>query len=263
LSKRKLILLLMKAYLALAMLLSISCTHRAEAKKCGKPPIRIVVVDTGFGYMDHGHDAKLCNYGHKDFSMEKQATRNYATKDAIPLDTHGHGTNIVGVIDGYLKQTHVNYCFVIVKYYSERQTGSQNLLATIRAFNYASNIHAEFINYSGGGPEQNPFERAAIKRFLDHGGKMIAAAGNEGEDLDQPENAYYPALYDKRIIVVGNLGKNGVRYNSSNYGSAVTRWEVGQDVKAYDITMTGTSQATAVATGKIASESDNKCDIGF
>ena len=106
-------------------------------------------------------------------------------------------------------------------------------------------------------------EKAAVKRFLDHSGKIIAAAGNEHASLELAENAYFPALYDKRIIVVGNNTKDGVRSNSSNYGEPVTRWEVGEDVEAYGIVMTGTSQATAVATGKIISESDNKCDIGF
>jgi Subtilase family len=241
----------------------VSCTKRTEAKQCNKAPIRIAVIDTGFGYHDAGHDARLCQYGHKDFSNERQFTKNYVTKDIVPVDTHGHGTNIAGIIDGYAKAAHVNYCLVIIKYYSDSQTGSQNLRATIRAVNYAANIKADFINYSGGGPETNMFERAAVKRFLNQGGKFIAAAGNENEDLNNPENAYYPAMYDKRIIVVANQGKDGVKSKTSNYGDVVTRWEIGEDVTAYGITMTGTSQATAVATGKIVSESQNKCDIGF
>jgi hypothetical protein len=263
LTYRRGILLGMKAFVLLACLSALSCSYRAEAKRCNKAPLRIVVLDTGFGYLDRGHDAQLCKYGHKDFSTDKKFTHTYDTKDPVPLDVHSHGTNIAGIIDSYAKQAHINYCLVILKYYSEKQTGHQNLLASIRAINYASNIRAEYLNYSGGGPEQDRFEEAAVKRFLNRGGHLIAAAGNEGNDLDKEENDYYPALYDKRVIVVGNLGKDGVRYKSSNYGKSVTRWEVGEDVTAYDITMTGTSQATATATGKIVAESGDKCDIGF
>lgn len=263
----------MKASFLIAILLVLSCCHKAEAKKCDRAPIRIVVIDTGFGFNEQGHESNLCNFGHKDFSKDKKFTTSYVTHDKVPLDINGHGTNIVGIIEGYLKDAHTNYCIVIAKYYSDTQTGTQNLTATVRAINYASNIRADFINYSGGGPSKNVFEEAAVKRFLDRGGKFIAAAGNEREDLDKPENAYYPALYDKRIIVVGNLCKDGVEYKlpdnttikrcgSSNYGKAINRWEVGENVMAYGLTFTGTSQATAVATGKIASESDNKCDIG-
>jgi subtilisin family serine protease len=264
----------MKASFLIALSLFLACAPRAEAKKCNKAPIRIAILDTGFGFKDQGHEANLCRYGHKDFTKDRQFTHAFDTHDLVPLDVHGHGTNIAGIIDGYLKEAHTNYCFVIVKYYSEQQRGSENLLATIRGINYAANIHADYINYSGGGPETNQFERAAIKRFLNHGGKLISAAGNENQDIDKPENAYYPAQYDKRIIVVGNLCKDGVEYiqsdgtkikrcASSNYGEAVTRWEVGEDVTAFGITMTGTSQATATATGKIVAESSNKCDIGF
>lgn len=260
---KRAILFSMRAFTILIILLSLACSPRAEAKKCNKAPLKIVVLDTGFGFHDQGHEANLCRYGHKDFTSDRQFTHSYATSDLVPLDVHGHGTNIVGIIDGYAKAAHVNYCIVIVKYYSDHQPGSQNLLATIRAFNYASNIHADYVNYSGGGYEIDHFERMAVKRFINHGGQLIAAAGNDNQNIDEQQNAYYPAMYDKRTIIVGNLGRNGVKLNSSNYGTSVNRWEVGENVSAFGVTMTGTSQATAIATGKIVAESSNKCDIGF
>ena len=257
------IVLAMKVSFVLGIILALSCCGKAEAKHCDKVPIKVAVIDTGFGYQDRGHDAPLCKYGHYDFSKEKQFSGAYDTRVPVPVDTHGHGTNIVGIINSYAKENHINYCIVVIKYYSERQTGHENLIAFIRAINYAANIKVDYVNYSGGGPESDRVEKASVKRFLNGGGKMIAAAGNEHANLNIKENAYYPAMYDKRIIVVGNLCKNGVRCESSNYGDAVTRWEVGEDVEAYGLTMTGTSQATAVATGKILSESSNRCDIGF
>lgn len=266
---RKATLVAMKIFIVLSLLLLVSCTRHAEAKRCGQSPIRIAVIDTGFGFQDKGHEANLCQYGHKDFSVYgRQFTKNYATKDPVPLDADGHGTNIAGIIDGYMKQAHANYCLVIIKYYLETQTNAQNILSTTRAFNYAANIHADYINFSGGGPGQSTFEKAAVERYLNHGGHLIAAAGNNHEELKEPhtpdeiKDTYYPAMYDERIVVVGNLRKEGGRSKTSNFGNLVTRWEVGENVEAFGLTYTGTSQATAVATGKIAAENSNKCDIG-
>lgn len=245
----------------IAALLSLLIASQSYAD-CKDMPVKIAVLDTGFGYQDKGHQAKLCNYGHMDFSIDRQFTKNYMTKTPVPLDVHGHGTNIVGIIDDYARKAHINYCIVIIKYYSDDQPGWLNLAITIQAIKYATNIGVDFINYSGGGPQTDPAEKLAVKKFLDKGHTFVAAAGNEGEELGKFGSAYYPAMEDKRVIVVGNLCKNGVKCKTSNYGSVVNRWEVGEDVTAFGITMTGTSQSTAVVTGKLVSESNNKCDIG-
>jgi|SRR5581483_5947526 len=222
-------------------------------------PITVAVIDTGFGFQNLGHQANLCKYGHKDFSADKKFSKDYGTADPIPVDLNSHGTNIVGVIDQYAGPKK-NYCIVVLKYFSEKHTGQQNLNSFTRAVKYATNIKAKFINYSGGGPNFDLEEYNAIEKFLNQGGKFIAAAGNEHSDL--VKNHYYPAVYDPRIVVVGNrkkakckLTNDQCRSATSNYGIGVTRWEVGEDVTAYGITMTGTSQATAIATGKIVSES--------
>lgn len=228
----------------------------ADAKQCGKAPIKIAVIDSGFGFEGKGHTAKLCKFGHKDFSNEAQMSVSYDTKVPVPSDIMSHGTNIVGIIDSILKKSKVDYCIVVIKYYSEKQTGSENLQANIKAIDYAANLKVDYINFSGGGVEFSGGEYKAVKKFLDQGGQLIAAAGNENSNLDT--SSYYPAKYDERIIVVGNHTADGVRSYSSNYGSVVKRWEVGENVKAYGIILTGTSQATATATGKIVSES--KCD---
>lgn len=252
---------LMRTLVALLAFCSFMSNSAISSGSCR--PTVIAVLDTGFGYVGKGHDASLCKYGHKNFSIEQEYTAEYGTKDKIPLDTHGHGTNIVGIIDGYAKKFTNSYCIVVIKYYSEKQTGLQNLNASTKAIQYATNIGAKFINYSGGGPESNPEEQRAVKTFLNKGGTFVAAAGNERSDLDLPENAYYPAMDDKRVIVVGNTNFYGVRSPTSNYGKIVTRWEIGESITAYGLTMTGTSQATAVATGRILSERKRQCDIGF
>lgn len=224
-----------------------SCSTK---KACNLGPIRIGILDTGFGFNDLGHDAPLCKYGHKDFSTDQKFTSAYDTKAPVPLDSHGHGTNVAGLIHEFASKGPNSYCFVIIKYWNSKQKGYESVAAAVAAMKYANNLKLEVINYSGGGPTENQEERNAVVQLLDRGALIIAAAGNEKQYLDGVTNAYFPAMYDRRITIVGNKDFYGNKEPSSNYGPYVTTWENGVNQTAYGITMTGTSQATAIVTGK-------------
>lgn len=238
-------------YFALLALLSTTAYP-----KCSDRPLIVAVIDTGFGFQGHGAGTKLCKYGHKDFSSVQSFTTEFGTVDPVPTDSLGHGTNVVGVIANNAKDA--NYCIVVLKYHGYYG----NVEATIKSIDYAISIKADYINYSSGGDSPVKAEREVVERFLNYGGTMIAAAGNNSVDLDRSSNSYYPAMYDKRIVVVGSLNREGNKLPSSNYGSVVNRWEIGLEVTGYGITMSGTSQATATATGKILSKNPRQCDIG-
>lgn len=225
----------------------------AESSSCKIKTV--AVIDTGFGYQDKGHDAPLCQYGHRDFTKDG-STRNYGTNTPVPIDFNGHGTNIVGLIARYAKKS--NYCIVVIKYYSDRQTGIENLIASGKALQYVANLKVDYVNYSGGGDNFDKTEYLAVKKMLNANTKIVAAAMNNNKNIDSPFDYVYPAMYDKRIVVVGNLSWTGFKSRSSNYGDRVTRWEVGENQEVYGITMTGTSQSTAIATGKIIA--DESCD---
>lgn len=249
-----------------------------EKATCVNPPMIVAVIDTGLGYNDKGLDNPLCQTGHKTFTGEKQIAETN-TKDPVAKDTHGHGTNIAGVISGYAGDS--NFCLVILQYYSPTAKGNDNLKNTVKAIKYAQQIGAKIINYSGGGAERAEEEAKAVKDFIDNGGIFVAAAGNERSDLS--EEPFYPALDDPRVVVVGNaeyiepdsvvdrdftlkINKQyqpvkingsewlGVPVSSSNYGDKVNRWELGTFVEGNGIHMTGTSQAAAIATGKLIKE---------
>lgn len=231
-----------------------------NAKCTGKPTV-IAIIDTGFGAGWEGEaTARLCKYGHKDFTVDQQFDdlKEFNTVDPVPKDFHGHGTHIAGTIDAFAKSANINYCLVILKYYNPKMNASQNLINTVKAIQYAKNLHAKFINYSGGGLATAPEEIEAVKNFIDNGGTFVTAAGNERADL--AEKSYYPAMDDDRTVVVGNLEADGkTPAPSSNYGKRVNRWEIGTNLKIYNHYMTGTSQATAVATGKLVAETKNFC----
>jgi hypothetical protein len=82
------------------------------------------------------------------------------------------------------------------------------------------------------------------------------AAGNNHQELGK-NGKYFPAMSDKRVIVVGNLQQPNIRAPSSNFGPIVNAWEIGVNSISYSVIdgqlsmMSGTSQATAIKTGKI------------
>jgi len=202
----------------------------------GKQKI-VAVIDTGIAAPIFNNKTKyhICEHWHKDL-----------TGDGI-IDTHGHGTNVSGLIDSGAKGS--NYCQVIIKYYNPRSHDLDNMYRFVKAIQYAIDIHADYINISGGGVRPSIEEMIVIERALNRGIKIISAAGNERSDLTN--KTYYPAMYDDRITVVGN-GLNNVHHSlTSNYGARVNEWRDGENRIGFGITQTGTSQATAIYTGEL------------
>lgn len=222
--------------------------------------VKVAVIDTGLD-KDLMLKSWVCPYGHKDFT------------DTGLNDNHGHGTHISGIIDQYAKNfifgfkrppieidnIKADYCQIIIKYYDPKATGVDNLQNTIKAFEWAIAQRVDIINYSGGGTEPSKAEKAVVLKALNKGIKVVAAAGNERSDIDK--HKYYPAMYDKRIFIVGNLVDSKTREvaASSNRGRSVNTWELGTNILSrlpgsHFGYMTGTSQATAIKSGKLVNE---------
>ena len=194
--------------------------------------IKVAVIDTG---MDRKTRARYCPSGHTDF-----------TGTGI-FDNEGHGTNVSGLIDIHAKDA--NYCQIALKFY-DALIGGGTTSTLIKAINKAIELKVDIINYSGGGFDFSTNEYIAITNALANGITVVVAAGNTGGNLD--ENCfYYPACYDDKIVVVGSVDSRGRRVYYSNYGKVVDIWEIGINQCANDLCISGTSQATAVTTGKL------------
>lgn len=205
--------------------------HEGEAKT-----IRVAVIDTGKPY---NSEVKLCPDGHKDFT------------DKGIEDHHGHSTNVSTIIHNIAKET--DYCIIIIKVWE----GSSGDLSANMIFNYTRSVHPDIINLSGGFiiPSvvdiSNDLTKKSVIDILDSGIIFVNSAGNNGLNLDK-QCVFYPACYDERIVVVGNLTPDGTRQEMSNYGMVtIDRWEMGTNIRTGMMYWTGTSQAAAVATGKI------------
>ncbi len=178
---------------------------------------------------------------------------NFVTENNKPLDSQGHGTHIAGIIHGVAPKA----SFMVLKYFDPKSLSDKNITNTVRAIDYAVNNGAQIINYSGGGFGKNPLEEMAIKRAKDKNILFVAAAGNEATNSDK--NSFYPASYDlSNIISVASLTQESNLVESSNFGiETVDIAAPGKNIYSalpggrYGF-MTGTSQATAFATGVLA-----------
>jgi subtilisin family serine protease len=188
---------------------------------------------------------------------------NFAGENGDISDNHGHGSHIAGIIGAEggnrvgISGVSPKVSLMILKYYDPKAPGVNNLRNTVRAIRYATRMGARIINYSGGGLEQSASERQAIEEAQRRGVLFVAAAGNEQSNSDQ--KPYYPADYDlDNILSVTAIDQSQQVLSSSNFGRqsvdiAAPGFEIYSTMPRgqYGL-MTGTSQATAFATGVAA-----------
>ncbi|MFN7727663.1 MAG: S8 family peptidase [Bdellovibrio sp.] len=175
---------------------------------------------------------------------------NFAGNDAFLHDNHGHGTHISGIIASVAPGVRL----MTLKYYDPKAKGEDNLRALIGALKYAVKMKVGVINYSGGGFVPNLEELAVIKQAEKQGILLVAAAGNEASNSDLKK--FYPASYDlKNILSVTAHDSQSRILPTSNYGLKHVHIAAPGDTilsalphGAFGL-MTGTSQATAFATG--------------
>jgi subtilisin family serine protease len=232
----------------------------------GAKQLKVAVIDTGVGFkaFKHKNVSNLCEAGHKNFTKE-------------PLyDIVGHGANVSGIISKYAQGA--NYCQIVYKYWTRKLTPQQSVNNMIKAIQAAIEAKVDFINISAGGTGFYYEEMLVVKEALNRGIIIIAAAGNNGGILQSKSYSnfcteksnvgkieeYYPAMYDPRIIVVGSKNELGKISTFSNRGCYIDVWEVGERVSGIfkRAELTGTSQATAIHTGKMIYERSKKKESG-
>ncbi len=175
-------------------------------------------------------------------------------------DTHGHGTHIAGIIGAEggngigISGVAPRVSLMALKYYDPKDDGQNNLENTRKAIEYAIKNGAHIINYSAGGLEGNSKEKKAIQLAEKKGILFVTAAGNEKSNMDKRE--YFPASYGlSNILSVTASNPSDQVLKSSNWGKkSVHTAAPGKHIFStlsggrYGV-MTGTSQATAFATG--------------
>jgi thermitase len=245
--------------------------HALDAWKIqeGSKKVVVAVIDTGIDASHKDLSANIWKAPSVGWAAAKKDTGvfgwNFVNDKANPTDDHGHGTHVAGIIgavanpkNGVSGVAH-HVSIMAVKYYSDSNTGAVNLRNTVKALNYAIDNGAKIINYSGGGPEPSEEEYVALKRAETQGILVVAAAGNERQNTDLPENKYYPAAYRlTNMISVAATDINNNLLSSSNWGKQrVDVAAPGDNIYStlpggrYGY-MSGTSQATAFVSGLAA-----------
>ena len=185
---------------------------------------------------------------------------------------YGHGTQMAGIIaarEGNAKggagiAPHAR--IIGINVFDSEQASSANMIRGINravergrnpdgTYDNAKRVH--IINMSLGKNLYIQEEAAAVKRALDAGITVVAAAGNEHSNFLE-----YPGCFDG-VICVGAVDMTGARAGYSNFGPQVTIAAPGSTIAAPITTSnnisdttyrasSGTSHATAVTSGFLA-----------
>lgn len=217
----------------------------AWATTAGAPTCVIAVIDTG---VDYYHPDLVANIWHHpvtgdpgyDFVnttvAENRAVpgEDYAAADNDPMDVHGHGTHIAGIIaaeaNNHIGIAGTAYNCQIMPLragYSEydetlQAQGYFDLAGIVSSIHYAVDNDADVINMSFGavgvGANSTAMENA-VNYALSHDVVCVAAAGNDSQSLSEHPN--YPAMY-AGVICVSAVSNTGVFETSySNYGNRI------------------------------------------
>lgn len=248
---------------------------KAHAVTMGSHRVRVGIIDTGV-QADHPDI-------HPNFDYER--SRNFVTDipdidgpcehagcvDPVGEDDGGHGTHVAGTIGAAMNGLGVSGVAPkvdLVEVRAGQDSGYFFLAPTVDALTYSGDAGLDVVNMSfyvdpwlyncaAGAPEDSPAEAAeqatiieAMDRALDyahqHGVTLVAATGNNHEDLANPRHDFsspdYGAPTHERtidnatcfdlpvegphVIGVDALGPSGKKSDFSNYTSDLTSGEV-------------------------------------
>ncbi len=160
------------------------------------------------------------------------------TNDPRPQVTAGatvaglhHGTVVAGIIgsqgNNSVAGTGVAWNATIMAIRALDSTGSGSTITVAQGVRYAVAAGAKIINLSFVGEGTSTTLAAALDEARAAGVLVIAAAGNEGIDLDVSPR--YPVCY-AGVIGVGSVSASDTRSGFSNYGSCIDITAPGENV---------------------------------
>ncbi len=235
----------------------------------GSDGIYVAVLDTGINY-EHGDLA--ANIGR---DKDGNIGRNLINNGTNPMDDNGHGTLVAGIIgavgDNGVGIAGVNWTVRLLGVKVLDGTGAGSYAHVIAGLDYvigqkSKGLDIRVANMSFGAwtptvddPEADPLA-VACGALSDAGVLLVAAAGNEGQNIDAAGGGYkgnriYPAsLSSAGLISAAAVAKDGSPAKFSNYGSVVDIAAPGFEILStasdggYKM-ISGTSAASAFVSG--------------
>jgi subtilisin family serine protease len=197
----------------------------------GAPSVVVAVIDTGVRYTHEDLAANMwTNLGEIPGNGIDDDNNGYIddiygidarNRDSDPMDDHRHGTHCAGTVAavgnngkgvvGVAWQARI----MALKFLSG--SGSGNDTGAIECIDYAIANGAQILSCSFGGTGYGQALRDVIIRARQAGILVIAAAGNDSENLDT--DFLYPAAYQEdNVIAVAATDRNDQLADFSNYG---------------------------------------------
>lgn len=172
----------------------------------GDPGVVIATIDTGVNPIPDLQDALVPGW-------------DFVENDAVPQDTHGHGTRVASVIAarGNNNTGMAGHCWRCkIMPVRVTQGGAVRPERIAQGIIWAVDHGARIVNVSLTHPgPADPTERAAVQYAIDRGVLVVAGAGNVGNELPN-----YPAAYPG-VLSVGATDDTDKLYFWSTRGSWV------------------------------------------
>ena len=205
--------------------------------------VRVAVIDTGI-------DAS-----HPDLQGQVLAGYDFVNADADPLDDHGHGTRMAGIIAAVSNNAEgvagvaPQALLLPVKVLDAQGYGAYSAVAS--GIVYAADNGARVLNLSLSGPVQSAVLQDAVDYAAARGALVVAAAGNDGWD-----SPAYPAAARGAVAVSATTDADA-RASFSNYGNWIDIAAPGVDIVTTSTdhdysSSSGTSPAAAFASAVFA-----------
>jgi len=170
----------------------------------GSHSTKIAIIDSGVNY---NHEDLIGNYLNIGY--------DWVNNDPSPMDDHGHGTDVTGVISATINNLKGISGASNVAYFAEKVLDANNLGSisdVASGINHAILQGADILLLSWGTYTYSTFLFDSIQAAIDVGITVVSAIGNDGI-----ETRMYPAAFEG-VICVGGSTPSDQRASFSNYG---------------------------------------------
>lgn len=177
----------------------------------------VAVVDTGIAYENYGKQFIQA----PDLAKTKFTPGyDFVNNDFHANDDSGHGTHIAGIIAQSTNNKQgtagIAYSATLMPVKVLDAEGSGNHANIAKGIRYAADKGAKIINLSFGGPAESNVVEDAVRYAHSKGAVIIAAAGNNEEEM-----VSYPAAYDEFVIAVSAIRCDGNLASYSCWGDSI------------------------------------------
>ncbi len=162
--------------------------------------ITVAIMDTG---VDYTHPFLAS-------SFSENKGRDFVRNTDNPMDMHGHGTHVAGIV----KSIAPDVTLKAVRVLDEDGCGSEADI--LLAFEYCYKNSIPIINCSFGAPGCSEEEREVVEAAREYGTLIVAAAGNESTQWS-PDKESYPAVLGG-VQSIGSVNRSREHSSFSNMG---------------------------------------------